>query len=243
MHSLASQEPSLLAAENIESGYGQKTVLRGVTINIQPGEIVTLIGHNGAGKSTLLQTLFGLVPLKGGRILLDGKLLAPPEPTKMLRAGVAYLPQGHRVFTDFTVRENLEIGGVILSDRAQVSRRLEEVIALFPSLRPRLLQKAGTLSGGEKQLLALATALILTPRLLLLDEPSLGLAPTLVGKVLEHIRTLGEEFGIAALIVEQKVREVLKVANRVVVLRNGNISFSGDAYILQDEATLREVYL
>lgn len=240
---MASPGPSLLSAEEIVSGYGQKIVIRGITVDVRKSEVVAVIGHNGAGKSTLLKTLFGVLPLTRGRILLDGVPVSSAEPIKMLRGGVAYLPQGHRVFSDFTVREHLEIGGVVLLDKPMLRKRTEEIIALFPALQPHLAQKAGTLSGGQKQLLALGTALISEPRLLLLDEPSLGLGPALVEKVLGHIRVLSREFGIAAVVVEQKVREVLKIADRVFVLRNGRISFSGAAELLHDEDRLREVYL
>jgi ABC-type branched-subunit amino acid transport system ATPase component len=242
MSSLAEERMPLLVGEDIVSGYGRKTVLRGVTIDVQRGEIVALIGHNGAGKSTLLKSLFGLIALEAGRVLLDGHTIRP-EPIEMLRSGITYLPQGPRVFTDFTVRENLEMGAVTLSKRTAIRDRLDQVIEAFSPLSSRLDQRAGSLSGGHKQLLALATALMLRPRLLLLDEPSLGLASSLVSKALEHVAMLSHEFGVASLIVEQKVREVLKVSTRVFVLRQGTVSFSGKSELLQDDAKLRQFYL
>lgn len=233
----------LLKAESLVSGYGKKQVLNGVSVEVAPGEIVTLIGHNGAGKSTLLKAIFGMVPLWQGQVTLDGGLINKPNPRDLLRAGVAYVPQGNHVFTDLTVRENLEMGGVTMADRARLNAGISRALDLFPDLKTRLHQRAGTLSGGEKQMLALSNALLLSPRLLLLDEPSLGLAPPLVTAALGHIRRISEVSGVAVLIVEQKVREVLKIAQRVYVLRNGRVSFSGPASALSDDQKLREVYL
>ncbi len=233
----------LLKAESLVSGYGKKQVLNGVSVEVAAGEIVALIGHNGAGKSTLLKTVFGLLPLWQGQVVLDDKVISRPNPRDLLRSGVAYVPQGNRVFTDLTVRENFEMGGVTLTDRAQLDVGISRVLSLFPDLKSRLGQRAGTLSGGEKQMLALGNALLLLPRLLLLDEPSLGLAPPLVTDALGHIRQISEVSGVAVLIVEQKVREVLKIAQRVYVLRNGRVSFSGPASALSDDQKLRQVYL
>jgi ABC-type branched-subunit amino acid transport system ATPase component len=233
----------VLCAEGVVAGYAKKQVLNGVGAEVAPGEIVALIGHNGAGKSTLLKAIFGLLPLWKGRVSLDGQLLAAPHPRELLRDGVAYAPQGNRVFTDMSVRENLEMAGVTIRDRRLLTSRVEEVLDLFPALKPRLRQRGGTLSGGEKQMLVVAGALITSPRLLLLDEPSLGLAPPLVTQALSRIQQISQEQGVACLIVEQKVREVLKIAHRVYVLRNGRVSFTGVAADLQDDAKLREVYL
>lgn len=161
----------------------------------------------------------------------------------LLRSGIAYVPQGNRVFTDLTVHENLEMGGTTLPTKQAVSEGMERVFALFPALKERLKQRAGTLSGGEKQMLALGNALILSPKLLLLDEPSLGLAPPLVSQALGRIQQISKDAGMSVVIVEQKVREVLKIARRVYVLRTGQISFAGPADALGDDAKLREVYL
>jgi ABC-type branched-subunit amino acid transport system ATPase component len=234
---------SLLEVEGLVSGYGKKQVLNGVSIEVMVGEIVALIGHNGAGKSTLLKTVFGLLPAWTGQMTLDGKGLISPTPRELLGLGVCYVPQGNRVFTDLNVRENLELGGITLPDNARLHDGIERVLTLFPGLKPRLRQRAGSLSGGEKQMLALANALILSPRLLLLDEPSLGLAPPLVADALGHIQEINRGSGVTVLIVEQKVREVLKIAQRVYVLRNGQVSFSGSTDELLDDVRLREVYL
>ena len=238
------EEPCrLLMVGDLVTGYGKKQVVNGVTLAIGAGEIVALIGHNGAGKSTLLKALFGLLPIWKGRMSLDGKELRATNPRELLRAGVAYVPQGNRVFPDLSVRENLEMAGVTLPNDRRLNAGFDRVFSLFPMLKPRLHQRAGTLSGGEKQMLALANALVLSPRLLFLDEPSLGLSPPLVPEALRHVQQVSHDSGTAVLIVEQKVREVLKIAHRVFVLRNGSIAFSGLAADLSDENKLREVYL
>lgn len=237
------QARPLFKADGIVTGYGAKQVLNGVSIEVVPKEIVAMIGHNGAGKSTLLKAVFGLLPLWHGQVIVDNARLSSPKPRELLGMGMAYVPQGNRIFTDLTVRENLEMGGFTLSDSAHMKEGIERVLALFPILKQRLRQRAGTLSGGEKQMLALGNAIILSPRLLLLDEPSLGLAPQLVTQAFRHIQEISRDFGVAVLIVEQKVREVLKIAQRVYVLRNGLVSFSGTAQSLTDENKLRQVYL
>lgn len=233
----------LLLVNALVTGYGRKQVIDGVTLDVEAGEIVALIGHNGAGKSTLLKAVFGMLPIWSGGISLAGSKVSAPTPRGLLCSGVVYVPQGNRVFTDLTVHENLEMGGMMLQERGHLQDRIERVFTLFPALKPRLRQRAGTLSGGEKQMLALAAGLVLTPRLLLLDEPSLGLAPRLVTESLQRIQQISRDSGAAVLIVEQKVREVLKIARRVYVLRNGKVSFSGPTAALMDEARLREVYL
>lgn len=232
-----------MRAEDLGTGYGKRQVIEDISLKVAEGEIVAVIGHNGAGKSTLLKAIFGMLPVWQGRLLVDGNPITSARPRTMLQAGASYVPQGNRVFTDLTVRENLEIGGVTLRDRQKLNEGMERAFTLFPALKARLRQRAGSLSGGEKQMLAFANALILSPRLLLLDEPSLGLAPPLVSEALARIQQISREDNVAALIVEQKVREVLKIAKRVYVLRNGRVSFAGHADSLRDEKRLREVYL
>jgi branched-chain amino acid transport system ATP-binding protein len=232
-----------LRVADLVTGYGKKQVVNGVSLELSSGEIVALIGHNGAGKSTLLKAIFGLIPIWQGQVFLDGQAVLAPKPRKLLRSGVSYVPQGNRVFTDLTVRENLEIGGITLPNKQWFKDGMERVFTLFPALKDRLKQRAGTLSGGEKQMLALGNALILSPKALLLDEPSLGLAPPLISEALSRIQQISRDSGVTVLIVEQKVREVLKIAQRVYVLRNGRVSFSGPTKELKDERKLREVYL
>ncbi len=237
------QSPRLLGVDSLVTGYGKKQVVNGVCLDVAPGEIVALIGHNGAGKSTLLKAVFGLLPIWDGHVALNGRRLSAANPRNLLEWGVSYVPQGNRVFTELTVRENLEMGGLSLPDSSRLREGIERVVAFFPVLRSRLRQRAGTLSGGEQQMLALSNALILRPRLLLLDEPSLGLAPPLAADALKRIQAISVESGAAVLIVEQKVREVLKIARRVYVLRNGRLSFSGPTATLSDDTKLRKVYM
>jgi branched-chain amino acid transport system ATP-binding protein len=232
----------LLTVKDLVAGYGKKQVLNGVSLNVASGEVVALIGYNGAGKSTLLKTVFGLLPFWQGEVRLEGRILNRAEPRDLLHAGVAYVPQGNRVFADLTVHENLDVAGISVSNKARLQEGIECALALFPALVHRLKQRAGTLSGGEKQMLAMANALVASPRLLLMDEPSLGLAPPLASEALHHLQARNRNQGMTILIVEQKVREVLKIAHRVYILRNGEISFNGPAAAL-DDAKLRQFYL
>lgn len=233
----------MLRVEGLVSGYGKRRVLNEVSLHVGAGEIVALIGHNGAGKTTLLRTVFGLLPAWVGRVTIDGVVADGASPRTLLARGVGYVPQGNRVFCDLSVLENLETGGTTLGRRTRLGEGIERAFGLFPSLRQRVRQKAGTLSGGEKQMLAIANSLVLQPRLLLLDEPSLGLAPSMVTAVLGRIRQINQEWGLSCLIVEQKVREVLRVSDRTYVLRNGAVSYSGPSADLSDERKLRAAYL
>ena len=234
-------EPRILEISNLVVGYEKKPILNGVSVYVDPGEIVAVIGHNGAGKSTLLKCVFGLLPAWQGEIELFGVALRGVRSPQLLRRGVSYSPQGNRVFSDLTVEENLQIAGSAV-DRDHWEEGYSRVCALFPVLERKLGQRAGTLSGGEKQMLALGCVLILQPRLLLLDEPSLGLSPNLVRSALSTICEVRTNWRAAVVIVEQKVREVLKVADRAYVFRNGKISYSGPSTSLEDENTLRSAF-
>ncbi len=240
---MAEDAARLLLVRDLVTGYGKRKVLNAVDIDVAPAEIVSVIGHNGAGKSTLLKAVFGLLPIWSGRVMLGGITLTTPNPRTLLKLGVSYVPQGSRVFPDLTVLENLELGAITLRNRPKLEEGIEQVFKLFPTLKSRLRQRAGDLSGGEKQMLALGSALVLSPRLLLLDEPSLGLAPSLVADAFCRIQQISYESEAAVVIVEQKVRDVLKIAHRVFVLRNGRVSFSGPTRLLEDETKLLEVYL
>jgi ABC-type branched-subunit amino acid transport system ATPase component len=220
-----------------------KQVLNGVTLSVRTGEIVALIGHNGAGKSTLLKVVFGLLKTWDGEIFFDGVAPRRPlSPHRLLRSGIAYVPQGNRVFTDLTVYENLEFANFAVR-RISRENGIRRALEIFPSLSSRVHQRAATLSGGEKQMLALASVLAVSPRLLLLDEPSLGLDRGSINQAFDRIGRVASDFGTAVLIVEQKVREVLKLANRVYVLRSGAVSYAGSADALaNDESELKRVY-
>lgn len=241
---LADDGEMFLEIESLVSGYGKKQVLGGVNLGVRRGEIVAVIGHNGAGKSTLLKAIFGMIPIWEGRVCYDGRPIRSPEPHSMIRAGMTYVPQGNRVFGDLTVRENLEVAGVTSADRRARREGIDRALAEYPVLKPRLKQRAATLSGGEKQMLALGMALVLSPRMMLLDEPSLGLAPPLASEALNRVYAISRERGVSILIVEQKVREVLKIADRVLVIRMGRVSWCGPAAtLLADEKKLRDAYL
>ena len=235
-------DESILSFTDVVAGYGKRSVLNGISMNVCAGEIIAIIGHNGAGKSTLLKCAFGLIRPHSGKVWVCEKSTGDRSPAELLRNGVVYVPQGNRVFDDLTVRENLEIANNVNSDKQIPATLLDSVFSQFPILRDRLRQRAGTLSGGEKQMLAFAAAIMLRPRLLLIDEPSLGLGPKLVHSALDQIVDIRNRWGTAVLIVEQKIRDVLRISNRVYVLRNGVVSFSGPASALQDESTVREVY-
>ena len=233
----------LLAVKSLVSGYGKKEVLHGVDLKVGPGEVVAVIGHNGAGKSTLLKAVFGMIPMWQGQVFHNGEVVGRLEPRQWLARGVAYVPQGNRVFGDLTVRENLEVSATAARNRGELDAGIDRSLAQYPQLSGRLRQRAGTLSGGEKQMLAVASALVVKPELLLLDEPSLGLAPNLIRQTLGHIREVAARNRVTVLIVEQKVREVLDVSDRVYVFRNGRVAYAGLAADLQDDRTLQNVYL
>ncbi len=207
------------------------------------GEVIGIIGPNGAGKSTILKAICGLLPLWTGDIVFDGKSISGNSPSKNIRLGITFCPQGNRVFDELTVLENLEIGGYLLAKK-QLKEGIERIIQLFPVLKERLKQNAGNLSGGEKQMLALARALIPSPRLLLLDEPSLGLAPNLLDSVFKKLKEINREFNLTMLIVEQKVKEILSISHYVHSIKLGKVAFSGLPDELKDnKEKLKELFL
>jgi len=233
----------MLEIRELESGYGKKQVLFGLSLEVRKGEIVALIGPNGAGKSTVLKAVCGLIPVWAGEVRFDGVPTNGSTPAQNVARGVTFAPQGNRVFDELTVMENLEIGGFRLP-RNELKGRIEEVFDLFPVLKKRSRQEAGKLSGGEQQMLALARALVPKPKLLLLDEPSLGLAPALVSDAFEKISEINRDTGVSILIVEQKVREVLAMSHRVYGLKLGKVAFSGlPGELLGDREKLRELFL
>ncbi len=233
----------MLKVIDLHTGYGNKQIINGVSLEVGRGEIVALIGHNGAGKSTILKAIFGLLPVWKGAVQYHGREIQNLRPSLHVKNGLALLLQGNRVFTELTVQENLEIGAYLLSDRKQLQARVEEVFQLFPKLRERRRQNAGTLSGGEQQMLALGNALMLQPELLMMDEPSLGLAPQNLRVMFDLIRHVNKNLGTTLLIVEQKVRQVLEIADRVYVLKLGQVSDSGRAAEFSEEERLRKAFL
>jgi len=233
----------MLEIRELETGYGKKQVVFGLSLDVREGEIVALIGPNGAGKSTVLKAVCGLIPAWKGEIRFDGTPTNGSTPAQNVARGITFAPQGNRVFADLTVVENLEIGGYPLP-RKEAKQRIAQVLDLFPVLKERLRQDAGRLSGGEQQMLALARALVPKPKLLMLDEPSLGLAPNLVTTVFRRIAEINRETGVGMLIVEQKVREVLEVCNRVYSMKLGRVAFEGPPGELKsDRARLRDLFL
>ena len=232
----------LLEVRDLEAGYGPIRALDRVSLDVDDGELVALIGANGAGKTTLLMAISGVVPPRGGSLHFAGGGLGGLRPHEVMRLGVGHAPEGRRIFPRLTVRENLELGGFTQTDRGRLQRDIDEACGLFPVLGERMDQLGGTLSGGEQQMLAIARALVGHPRLLLLDEPSLGLAPLIVARVFEVIASLSAR-GIAVLLVEQNARAALKLANRGYVLETGRITLTGSGAELAADRRVRDAYL
>ena len=235
-------EPPMLEVENVEAGYGPIRALDGVSLHVAEGELVAIIGANGAGKTTLLMAISGIVPTRRGQVRLAGRPITGLKPHEIVRLGVAHAPEGRRIFPRLSVRENLELGGFTRTDRAEMGRDIDEVCGMFPVLGSRLGQMGGTLPGGEQQMLALGRALVGRPRLLLLDEPSLGLAPLVVAKIFEVIGGLSAR-GIAVVLVEQNARAALKLASRGYVLETGRITLTGSGSELAHDRRVRDAYL
>jgi branched-chain amino acid transport system ATP-binding protein len=233
---------SLLTLENVHSYYGRIHALKGIDIEVNEGEIVTLIGANGAGKSTTLRTISGILHPKQGKVLLDGKDVSHMDPHLVVEAGISHVPEGRGIFPKLTVKENMEIGAYIINDSAEVERRMEYGFSLFPRLKERISQKGGTLSGGEQQMLAIARGLMLKPRILMLDEPSMGLAPVLVELIFDIIKTMNQQ-GTTILLVEQNALMALSIAHRGYVLQTGQIVLSDTAANLKQNETVQHAYL
>jgi branched-chain amino acid transport system ATP-binding protein len=233
---------ALLEVRDLHVYYGHIHALKGISVAVEAGEIVTLIGANGAGKSTTLNTISGLLRPRQGRVLLDGADLGAFTPHEIVGRGVVQVPEGRRIFGRLTVRENLEMGAFRRTDRAGIEEDLERVFALFPRLRERMQQVAGTLSGGEQQMLAIGRGLMTRPTLLLLDEPSMGLAPVLVEQIFETIRQINAA-GTTILLVEQNAFMALEIAHRGYVLQTGEIALAGTARELQANEDVRRAYL
>ena len=233
----------MLRLDGVVVAYGAVEALHGLSLEVQAGEIVTLIGANGAGKTTTLKTISGLLTPRAGRVFLDGKETTGVPPHRIVGRGVAHVPEGRRIFTGLTVRENLEMGAYVVRDKKATAERLERVFALFPRLRERIAQMGGTLSGGEQQMLAIGRAMMARPRLLLLDEPSLGIAPLLVQEIFREIARINHEDGTTILLVEQNAHMALSLASRGYVLETGRIVLEDDAKRLLANPEVREAYL
>jgi branched-chain amino acid transport system ATP-binding protein len=234
---------SLLSVANVTTGYGATTVNRDVTLTLDEGEIVTILGPNGAGKSTLLRTIVGLVKPRAGSITFDGENLTGRTPDIMAKRGIVLVPEGRRIFADMTVEENLRLGAYARKDIAAVEADVKIMEGFFPILATKRQQKGGSLSGGQQQMLAIARGLMARPRVLLLDEPSLGLSPLLVKEIQGIILSIGQRFGASVLIVEQNAGLALSVAVRGYLLQNGRIALSGPISELRDMSLMRELYL
>jgi ABC-type branched-subunit amino acid transport system ATPase component len=231
---------ALLDVRDLNSGYGEMSILHGVSIRVEVGEAVTLIGPNGAGKSTLLKTIFGLLTPTAGRILFEDADITGMRPPLLVRRGLSYVPQVDNVFPSLTVEENLQMGAFVRHDG--VAERLTEIYGLFPTLRLKRKQRVGSLSGGERQMVAMGRALMLDPRLLLLDEPSAGLAPRLVSLVFEKMTEINRT-GIALLIVEQNAREALRLSDRGYLIAGGQVRLEGEGSQLLHDAEVGRLYL
>jgi branched-chain amino acid transport system ATP-binding protein len=233
----------MLEIKNLTVSYGVITALHGISLSVQSGSIVTLIGSNGAGKTTTLKTISGLLKPKSGEIFYNGKNIAGLPPHEIVARGLSHVPEGRMIFSNLTVLENLQMGAYLVRDKKIVRRELEFVFAMFPRLKEREQQIAGTLSGGEQQMLAIGRALMSQPKFLMLDEPSLGLAPLLVKTIFEKIVEINRERGLTILLVEQNANRALEISNFGYVLETGKITLQGDSASLRQNPQVKSAYL
>lgn len=232
-----------LSIESVSASYGNISALHGVSLAVPRGEIVALLGANGAGKSTTLNVISGLVRPTRGTVRFDGEPIHRLAADHIVRQGIVQVPEGREIFRDMSVRENLEMGAYARKDRAAVAHDLDSVCDLFPRLRERIAQKAATLSGGEQQMLATARAMMARPRMILMDEPSMGLAPLVVEQIFETVRTLNREQGITILLVEQNAKLALSVSSHAYILENGEVVLQGASADLRHDEAVRRAYL
>jgi branched-chain amino acid transport system ATP-binding protein len=233
---------ALLEVSELHTYYGNIHALRGISLTVEEHEIVTMIGSNGAGKSTTLNSISGIVGVRSGRVSLDGEDLTRVPPHEVVKLGVVQVPEGRRIFARLTVEENLKMGGYVLSQKAEVVDGIDRAYVTFPRLKERRNQVAGTLSGGEQQMLAMGRALMAKPRMLLLDEPSMGLAPNLVEQIFDNIKKIHED-GTAILLVEQNANMALEIADRGYILQTGEIVLADKAEALRDNEDVKRAYL
>ena len=233
---------SILALEEVVAGYGGFTVLNGISLLAARGAITTIIGPNGAGKSTVFKTVFGLLPARAGRVVFDGREVTNFTPRRLLELGVSYVPQGRNIFPELSVRHNLELGATAAPDQAVVAARIESVMERFPMLRERAGAQASTLSGGQQKLLEIARGLLLDPKLMLIDEPSIGLSPLLVGQTFEILQGL-RGHGVSILMVEQNAKRALEISDFGVVLELGRVRMQGKASELLADPRVGQLFL
>ena len=233
----------MLKIQNISTYYGNIQALKDISIEVSEGEIITLIGANGAGKSTTLMSLCGIVPIRSGSIEFEGQDISKMNPDKIVSLGISQVPEGRRIFPQLSVKENLDMGAFLRNDKEEIKKDIEYVYDLFPRLAERRNQQGGTLSGGEQQMLAISRALMARPRLLLLDEPSLGLAPLIVQQIFEIIKRVNKENNTTVFLVEQNANMALKIAHRGYVLETGKISMTDDADKLLANEDVKKAYL
>ncbi len=228
---------------NVESGYGNKLAIKDVSLEINEGEIITLIGANGAGKSTTLMTICSVVGCRAGQIIFQGKEIHKMTPDAIVKLGICQVPEGRHIFPQLTVKENLDMGAFLRNDKEKVKKDMEYVYSLFPILAERRHQDGGNLSGGEQQMLAMSRALMARPKLLLLDEPSMGLAPLVIKQIFEIIKQINKESNTTIFLVEQNANQALHIADRGYVMENGSITLSGPAQELLANTDIQKAYL
>jgi branched-chain amino acid transport system ATP-binding protein len=232
----------LLVLDRVFAGYGKMTILDGVSARVQRGAITTVVGPNGAGKSTMFKTIFGLLPVRSGAVVLDGRSITNMSPRKVLDAGVAYIPQGRNVFPELSVRHNLELGGVALSDQAGLAGRMEAIMRRFPMLKEKADTQASTLSGGQQKLLEVARGLLLDPKLLLIDEPSIGLSPLMVQEVFAILKDLRDK-GVTILLIEQNAKQALQISDNGLVLEQGQTRIEDTAPKILADPRIAQLFL
>ena len=233
---------AIIEVKDLEVYYGVIQAIRGISFEVKQGEIIALIGANGAGKTTTLQTITGLIPSKSGKIFYEGKDITKIPGHKLVSMGIAHVPEGRRVFASLSVLQNLKLGAYTRSDKKELEDTLQMIYKRFPRLEERKNQMAGTLSGGEQQMLAMGRALMSHPKLIVLDEPSMGLSPIYVNEIFDIIQKINED-GVTVLLVEQNAKKALSIANRAYVLETGSIALSGDAAKLMNDDSVKKAYL
>ncbi len=233
----------MLKLENVQSGYGSILAVKGISLEVNKGEIITLIGANGAGKSTTLLTISGIVGCRSGRILLNDEEIHTLGTDEIVKRGICQVPEGRHIFPELSVQENLDMGAFMRNDTQQIKQDLDYVYSLFPILEERRNQDGGTLSGGEQQMLAVSRALMAKPQLLLLDEPSMGLAPLIIKQIFEIIKKINQENNVTIFLVEQNANQALQIADRGYVIENGKITITGSAESLMSNQDVQKAYL